>query len=54
MKDFFSHYGWIIVAGALITLTLMYTNPMTEAVGTQEMTMGDLLADKTMEMAGLK
>lgn len=49
MKDFFSHYGWIVVAAAIIITVLMFTNPFGKQVTNSEMDMGDLLSDKTTE-----
>lgn len=54
MKDFFSHFGWVSIAAAMIITALMFTNPMAGEVGKQELNMSDLLSDKTMEFAGLK
>ena len=32
MKDFFSEYGWLIIAGAIIILVLMFTTPFGTAI----------------------
>lgn len=32
MKDFFSEYGWLIIAGAIIILVLMFTTPFGQAI----------------------
>lgn len=32
MKDFFSEYGWLIIAGAIIILVLMFTTPFGDAI----------------------
>ena len=32
MKDFFSEYGWLIIAGAIIIIVLLFTTPFGKAI----------------------
>lgn len=54
MKKFFSEYGWVIVVAVIVTIVLMFVNPLGQTTFKQESNMGDILRDKTMEFTGLQ